>query len=399
MTHIPPYHCWLALVYNSSQETLKGRDTGADGEIFRGKKTNPLKRFMEASLGNASNVQRCGQSDALRKFLDNDRKVLRFFGVWDDRDTVYGDRLFFRIHYFLADDTVEVLEVHQPNSGRDRFPALLKRQRVPRDVRYNDDRARGVEDDNGDNDYYDADDLCVGSTINVLGRSVLLYDADAFTHQWYREVKGLDMKDAVIDVSEPAPSAPVIKPPAYAGFGTEEDSLSSFMFLTPKVPRPDFAKLMANDKKMLRFTGHLYKASPIDKARQFIITWYLADDSIAVYEHAQRNSGIVGGKWLSRTRAKTIAVPGGKAGEFLTKGHLYVGAVLTLKGHRFELDAADEYTLRVMEGTDDVWPLSKLENVISLLKKKMQGVSAKARNMFRSIDKDHRCVLLACGVL
>ncbi len=28
----------------------------------------------------------------LRKFLENDRKVLRFYCVWDDTNTVYGDR-------------------------------------------------------------------------------------------------------------------------------------------------------------------------------------------------------------------------------------------------------------------------------------------------------------------
>jgi hypothetical protein len=29
--------------------------------------------------------------------------------------------------YFLEDDTVEILEVHENNSGRDPFPMLLKR--------------------------------------------------------------------------------------------------------------------------------------------------------------------------------------------------------------------------------------------------------------------------------
>ena len=36
------------------------------------------------------------------------------------------------IHYFLADDTVEIREVHEPNDGRDPFPVLLCRQRLPK---------------------------------------------------------------------------------------------------------------------------------------------------------------------------------------------------------------------------------------------------------------------------
>ena len=38
----------------------------------------------------------------------------------------------FVLHMFLADDTVEILEVATPNSGRDPFPALLKRIKLPK---------------------------------------------------------------------------------------------------------------------------------------------------------------------------------------------------------------------------------------------------------------------------
>lgn len=39
-----------------------------------------------------------------------DRKVLRFKGYWDDH-TKYGARLYFNIHYYLADNTMEFNEV------------------------------------------------------------------------------------------------------------------------------------------------------------------------------------------------------------------------------------------------------------------------------------------------
>jgi hypothetical protein len=75
---------------------------------------------------------------------------------------------------------VEVLEIHTANSGRDKWPALLKRQPLPKSVLITDDRTRGIEDDNGYEDYYTEDDLVVGARINVLGREVLLYDADEY---------------------------------------------------------------------------------------------------------------------------------------------------------------------------------------------------------------------------
>ena len=37
------------------------------------------------------------------------------------------------IHYYLVNDTVEIREVHTANDGRDPFPVLVCRQRLPKD--------------------------------------------------------------------------------------------------------------------------------------------------------------------------------------------------------------------------------------------------------------------------
>lgn len=42
---------------------------------------------------------------------------------------------------------------------------------------------------------------------------------------------------------------------------------------------------------VLRFVGKMLTDSPIDKERVFIICVYLSDDTIAVFEPPQRNSG------------------------------------------------------------------------------------------------------------
>ena len=36
------------------------------------------------------------------------------------------------LHYYLVDDTVEIREIHEPNDGRDPYPVLLCRQRLPK---------------------------------------------------------------------------------------------------------------------------------------------------------------------------------------------------------------------------------------------------------------------------
>ena len=62
--------------------------------------------------------------------------MLRFYSVWDDRDSMFGEMRPYIIQFYLVNDTVEVREAHEPNDGRDPFPLLLKRQKLPKD-RYN----------------------------------------------------------------------------------------------------------------------------------------------------------------------------------------------------------------------------------------------------------------------
>ena len=72
------------------------------------------------------------KEDTLRQFLENDRRVLRFFCHWDDTDSMFGDPRECVLHYFLADDTVEIREIIQPNSGRDAVPLFLRRAKLPK---------------------------------------------------------------------------------------------------------------------------------------------------------------------------------------------------------------------------------------------------------------------------
>lgn len=72
------------------------------------------------------------KEDTLRQFLENDRRVLRFFCHWDDTDAMFGDPRECVLHYFLADNTVEIREIIQPNSGRDAVPLFLRRAKLPK---------------------------------------------------------------------------------------------------------------------------------------------------------------------------------------------------------------------------------------------------------------------------
>lgn len=70
--------------------------------------------------------------DALKQFLEHDQKVLRFYCYWDDTESTFGDPREMILHYFLADDTMEIYEVVPPNSGRDAVPKFLHRGKLPK---------------------------------------------------------------------------------------------------------------------------------------------------------------------------------------------------------------------------------------------------------------------------
>ena len=81
--------------------------------------------------------------------------------------------------------------------------------------------------------------------------------------------------------------------PPYNGFGDEEDSLSNCTRLIPKQPMKDYFKYIDNDKITLRFLARLNTKVSEDMNRRFLISFFLADDSIQVYEMPNKNSGTI----------------------------------------------------------------------------------------------------------
>jgi hypothetical protein len=125
---------------------------------------------MEKSLGG-------GRVKSQKQFLDNDRRVLRFYTRFDDLPYI--------IHYFLADDTVEIREVHHPNNGRDNFALLMKRQKLPKSFQVAQPGLQHIGDM-----YWTWDELEPGSSIESFGRQFYIQGVDQFTHDFFKEQQG-----------------------------------------------------------------------------------------------------------------------------------------------------------------------------------------------------------------
>ncbi|KAA3672118.1 uncharacterized protein DEA37_0010830 [Paragonimus westermani] len=145
--------------------------------------------------------------DKRRQHLELDRKVLRFHAVWDDRPEMFGECRKFIIHYYLADDTLEVREVHQVNDGRDPFPLLIRRGRIPKDRDNVPPTFPSVFMELTENEikeYFCPKDFRIGQTVTILGRKFFIYDSDSFTKAWYYQNFGMtDFKPVDVTVKPP----------------------------------------------------------------------------------------------------------------------------------------------------------------------------------------------------
>lgn len=109
--------------------------------------------------------------------MDNDRKVLRFF--------VKSGELPFVFHYFLADDTVEIREVHYANDGRDSFAVYLRRQKLPETFAVNQPGQQFIGDR-----YLTCNEIEFGRPLVAYGRVFDIYGVDKFTQDYFMNMHG-----------------------------------------------------------------------------------------------------------------------------------------------------------------------------------------------------------------
>ncbi|KAG7308595.1 hypothetical protein JYU34_005814 [Plutella xylostella] len=324
---------------------------------------------------------------AFKQFLDFDRQVLRFFGYWDDRESEYGLIHHLEIHYFLSDDTIEIKEIFPHNSGSENGPMFMKRMRLPRKL------PPCVEMSGGPRvPSYEPSDLSIGAVLDVFGRPVVLTDCDPYTKEYYRVTYGFDAfqpletpKDDTIECISTRVSDR--KLPPWNGYGSYEDSAENCRTVEPRAPHRDFIKFLHKDRvgfdsHILRFAGRLINDNPVDARRYFIVKYFLCDDTIAVFELGERNSGFNGGQFFKRDKMYLpdveFYVP--EEPPSYTDRDMWVGNELVINKHRFRLIAADEYALRYLELHCEKYPMAN----IALIMDKIRRTLASQENGYKN---------------
>jgi hypothetical protein len=248
-----------------------------------------MKNYIEVMLKGGR------PNKALESFLNNDRKVLSFNVIWEDKSYDGGDK-YFVLNYYLSDGKVEVKEINSQNSGQYPFPMLLKKMRLAKEPILTHCPGMSLKDES----YYGPTDLQCGARVTVYGRDCLIYDCDEFTKKWYQANMGLDQKP--VKLAKARPNVTYQALPAYNGYGSHEDSLGSVMSLNAKPPKIDMKKMFKQDMHILRFESTLVSTEPDDETRKFIISFYCGDDTVQIYEICDKNSGRIGGRFMERKK-------------------------------------------------------------------------------------------------
>ena len=300
--------------------------------------TMEIKEYNEVKLGGGH------PNSNLKSFISNDRRVLSFEVMWDD--TSYdGGLKFYKLNFYLSDNTMEIQELRQVNTGNETFPMMLRRMKVPKDPILTPCPALSLRQEQ----FYSYNDLSIGNTVKVYGKDLQIYDCDEFTKAWYRETLGFEQKP--LQIQKPANYVPANPVPPHNGYGTEEDSIGNVYKLMPNPPKADMYKIFDNDQHVLRYESKLVSSTYEDEIRKFIVCYYPSDDSIKVFEVVERNSGIIGGKFLERRKFKNPYTK-----KYYEQTEFLIGNTIVLQNYRFLLTNCDEYTFSYMESRETEFP-------------------------------------------
>jgi hypothetical protein len=133
--------------------------------------------------------------------------------------------------------------------------------------------------------------------------------------------------------------------------------------------------------QVLNFSSKLVSDYPEDRRRQFVVSYYLCDKTMAIFETIVPNSGFRGGKFLQRTRVRDPATK-----KFFEGEAFYVGARIFVSGRTFELLDAAPHTLCLMEAHSDDFPEANLPIVLGNLISVANQSTRSLRELFESYD-------------
>jgi hypothetical protein len=133
--------------------------------------------------------------------------------------------------------------------------------------------------------------------------------------------------------------------------------------------------------QVLNFSSKLVSDYPEDRRRQFVVSYYLSDKTMSIFEIIVPNSGFRGGKFLQRTRVRDP-----QTGQFFEASAFYIGAQIQVSARVFDLLDAPPHTLNLMEAHSDDFPEANITTVVSNLATSALQDTKSIRDLFETYD-------------
>ncbi|KEG10079.1 EF-hand domain-containing family member C2 [Trypanosoma grayi] len=350
------------------------------------------ERMQSGKFGILSQDYHGDEAVRAARFVQDSGKVLRFYGIFDERKKVTGGVVRkLEVLYFVEDDSIAVVE--RPTSNEATPSLFLSRGWLPKTgsiAKVNEltfaHRVNGMREPYvGPEGHYNAPDLNIGETLNVLGRQVFLYDCDDYTRSFYAQALGITLRDAVDCLGE---------------FGLPRES-NFIAFRAGAIPTtapalgPTTADVGGDLEKqapykvrdVLRFLLRLAPpCSLAERQRRFTLTYYTETEDAMVYESRIRNSGYMGGCFSRRRR---LPKKSDDPDAHYTVEDIALGSVVVVNGHRFEVVNMDEHTANYLAGKNaPIMNEEKLELLIASFRLFLGTRFHNFKDAFLGFDRD-----------
>ncbi|KAE8742814.1 hypothetical protein FOCC_FOCC011552 [Frankliniella occidentalis] len=339
-----------------------------------------------------------GDVAALPAWLAFDKETLVFDAYFKEAlQEVEGSPFlprYVKIYFYLEDGTIQVQEPRKVNSGIHQG-VFISRQRIR------------FPPDSRSETFVDIVDLNIGYEVELYGRVFKIVNCDRFTRNFLNRM-GIMVPDPITMPEDPymerrfkaGPAAEDFTPkpyppeddvvfdsvprpelPPYNGYGSHEDSSYNCRTIYPVAPVKDLKQFLRKDRegmdsRVLRFSAQMISNIPHLSKRPFIISFYLADDTLTVFENVRVNSGFQGGMFFSRDKFVKPGenLFGSEPPACYSKEDCYIGALLELRDFKFLLTGADEYALRYMELNCSEFPKSNIRQILQKVRERVRPV-------------------------
>ena len=301
-----------------------------------------------------------------------------------EAEMTIGSAKRYTIRYSLTTQTMDIMPAKEKRSSYDESTSLLKKSKLAKNWRQVQRGAKPI--------YYDSKDLICGTMIECYGRHLLLIDCDRVTRSMFEDDGILQQRIELI-----VPEHKVVKQQipilgdGFLAIGTEEDTLGTVHGM-PK-PGKDLEKKQRNHGREMRCKTNLISDNPTDKGREFMVTFYLEDDSIQIYEEIKRNSGLSGGNFLKKGRYLNALPTDSDVPRYFAPQDFYLGNVFSINGNEMRIIEMDNMSLRFCESYPMEFPMFDSFAIVRSLLQKVVSMQIDIRKSMSKFDKKKNGIL------